>query len=70
MTIEEFENLERGDIVRGKHSTLSYVVDAHHGYAAIGVRSVEISNPSEWDLVKPPPKLYCTSLHQAIGQEW
>ena len=52
MSEEEFRNLERGDIVRGANSGTSYVVERTLGTYVIGVRTVLITNPDEWVLVK------------------
>lgn len=46
--MKDFSNLQRGDIVRNIGSGESYVVDANYGDYCIAMRSVHMSNPSEW----------------------
>ena len=59
MTEYEFMCLQTGDIVRQKSTgdTLedwlknSYVVTANYGGRVTAVRTVDITNPGEWDLI-------------------
>jgi hypothetical protein len=53
MTYDEMRQLQPGDIVRGKGSSQSYVVTANYGSRVTAVRTVDLTNPSEWDLVTP-----------------
>jgi hypothetical protein len=49
----DFENLNTGDIVRGKHSSKSFVVmenDTERGIVTV-VRIETMANPEEWDLI-------------------
>ena len=46
--IKSLDELECGDIVRGKLSGESYVVTSNYSQYVIGVRSVQISQPNEW----------------------
>ena len=50
MTQEEFDNLDRGDVVCHVGSTQSFVVDANYGNHVIAVRAVDLTNPPEWEL--------------------
>jgi hypothetical protein len=50
MTEQEFKALDRGDIIRNIESEKSYVVDQNLGDRAIAIRSVDVTNPSEWIL--------------------
>ena len=50
MTREQFIALRRGDIVRGKCSGTSYVVDAHYGSFVIAANTAHVTNPEEWEL--------------------
>jgi hypothetical protein len=59
MIQEEFDNLKPGDIVRGKSSGSAYVVAQHHGDHVTIVRTMDISNPPEWDLI-PKPAEQCS----------
>ncbi len=51
MTPEEFKSLDTGDCVRNKDSVRSYIVMANYGERVTAARTVDITNPSEWDLV-------------------
>jgi hypothetical protein len=50
--VGKIEDLQRGDIVRGAGGD-SYVVDRRDGVRAIGIRTVAITNPSEWKVRRP-----------------
>ena len=50
MTKEQFKSLRRGDIIRGLASGIAFVVDAHYGDFVIAMKSMHVSNPSEWEL--------------------
>jgi len=52
MKVEEMKNLKRGDIVKNDGSGNSYVVTANYGDRITAVRTVDITNPSEWQKVK------------------
>lgn len=58
MTKEEFASLKVGDIVRGKLSQQAFVVTAHYGSRVTAVQTVDLTSPSEWELVwgglRPP----------------
>lgn len=58
MTKEQFQALERGDILRNKSSKSSYVVDANYGNRVSAVKTVDITNPDEWELVQRAKVLY------------
>ena len=54
-------DLMRGDIVRGKASGLTYTVDGTYGTRATAVRSADITNADEWEVMrvdtsKPEPR--------------
>ena len=52
MTDQEFRELDRGDIVRHRMDRArSYIVDGNYGGHVTAVRTVDISNPSEWEVV-------------------
>lgn len=46
--IIELNELEPGDIVRGKTTGLSYVVTDNYGQYVIATRVAHITNPNEW----------------------
>lgn len=50
MNQKQFENLKRGDLVRHKSRGDAYVVERSHP-AVIAVRSIQVTNPTEWNLV-------------------
>jgi len=50
MTEDEFRNLQPGDIVRNTHSLNSYVVTANYGNRVTAVKTIDLTNPSEWTL--------------------
>lgn len=52
MTREQFDNLNRGDIVRNVQSGNSYVVESKTvGGELLLVLIIHASNPSEWEVV-------------------
>jgi hypothetical protein len=54
MTQEQFNKLKRGDIVQNKQSCNSYIIsqqiDTPDKVAFIGVDTIYITNPNEWEL--------------------
>lgn len=52
MTNEEFQNLREGDIVQAKASGMGYIIVGKYKDRAIAVRTVEITNPDEWELIE------------------
>ena len=59
MQPEDLKSLTTGDIVRSADGA-TYIVTANYGDRVTAVRTVDITNPSEWDLVlkaevTPPP---------------
>ncbi len=52
MDTKEMQALKRGDIVQGA-SGRSYVIVELTAAGPVAVRSVTITNPDEWTLVKP-----------------
>ena len=50
--LTSIRELQRGDIVRHQCVGDSYVVEHIDGDTAIGVRTISITNPDEWELVK------------------
>lgn len=45
-------DLTPGDTIQHVSSGVGYVVTAHHGNKAIAVRTITVSNPSEWIIVR------------------
>lgn len=52
MNKEEFKKLEMGDIIRHKLDVKSVVVTGNFGDRVTAVRTVDVTNPSEWDVIK------------------
>ena len=52
MTREEFLKLERGDIVQHLSSGISYVIEQSCSNVKIAVRTVTLTNPTEWIKIK------------------
>lgn len=52
MNKEEFENLQPGDIVRGKLSKDGYIVTSNYGYRVTAIRAIDMTNPDEWLLIQ------------------
>ena len=51
MDKQTFKELERGDIVKRKGGSTSYVVNANYGNRVTAVNTVDMTNPDEWELV-------------------
>lgn len=51
-TATELKALNNGDIVRGKHSGQAYTVISNDGRTVVAVRSITVTNPEEWDIVR------------------
>lgn len=51
MTNEEFKHLNTGDVVGSKMSGVSYVVMNNYGDRVTAVRSLDMTNPNEFDLL-------------------
>ena len=46
------QNLREGNIIQHRLTGQTYVVTANYGKYAIAVRTMHVSNPAEWKLVK------------------
>jgi len=51
MTDREFRNLQTGDIVASKFSKVTYVVTENFGCRVTAVRTTDITNAEEFELV-------------------
>ena len=49
MSENEMRKLQVGDIVRGKLTGMVFVVTANYGNRVTAVRTVDITNPDEWE---------------------
>lgn len=51
-TIEFFKNIYPGTVIINRGSEESYIVIEHRGKSATAVRAVNVTNPSEWFILK------------------
>lgn len=52
--LKSIGELKQGDIVRHKvYTDLVYVVHANYGTRATAVRTADITNPGEWEILNP-----------------
>lgn len=56
MTPERFRTLKRGDVVKHKHDSRTFVVTANYGDRVTAVSSVDMTNPHEWEAVPAEPR--------------
>jgi hypothetical protein len=56
MTNEEFKHLREGDIVRAKASGISYVICVNYGRHVSAVRTIDITNPEDFDVIEKAAK--------------
>lgn len=52
MTQEQMKQLQPGDIVKHAGSMERFMVTANYGVRATAVRTVDITNPDEWELIR------------------
>jgi hypothetical protein len=52
--IKSISELKTGDVIRHKTSQKSYLVTDCFGSRATAVRTVDITNPGEWEVMKDP----------------
>ncbi len=53
MRVEQFKVLKAGDLVRHKHEAKPYIVHANYGDRVTAARTVDLTNPFEWEKVNP-----------------
>jgi hypothetical protein len=51
MTQDQLNTLNRGDLIRHKSQPDTIVVTANYGGRVTAVRTYDVTNPSEWELV-------------------
>ena len=51
MNKDVFRQLARGDIIRHKLNGESHIVTGNYGNRITAVRTVDMTNPDEWDLI-------------------
>lgn len=54
MTDDQMRRLQPGDVVRGKGRGESYIVTGNYGERVTAVRTADITNPAEWDVIFGP----------------
>lgn len=54
MTLDEFTRLKMGDIVSHRSFPGVFVVTGNYGGRATAVRTVDMTNPSEWEFLFRP----------------
>lgn len=54
MTLDEMRRLKVGDLVRHPFLEHAYVVTANLGNRITAVRTVDVTNPAEWEAVTKP----------------
>lgn len=52
MEDKEFKDLEFGDVVRSKADGRAYAITGNYGERKTASRTVDLTNPSEWELVR------------------
>lgn len=52
MTEEQFKKLDVGDLVRHVEGSVVWIVTGNYGDRITAVRSVDLTQPNEWALVK------------------
>lgn len=55
MTPKQHKSLRPGDLIRHKSGNESYVVTANDGTRVTAVRTVDVTNPAEWDRCQDIP---------------
>lgn len=50
--VEDIKELQPGDVVKGQISQVSFMVTANYGDHVTAVRTVDITNPSEWVVLR------------------
>ena len=51
MDKKTFKKLDTGDIVRHKASEIGYMVTGNFGDRVTAIRTADITNPEEWEMV-------------------
>lgn len=46
------KDLDVGDIIRSKSTGTVYVITANYHSRAIAVRTIDVTNPAEWEVLK------------------
>jgi hypothetical protein len=73
MSPADFRSLKCGDIVQSRFDSTGYIVTANYGDRATAVTSVDMTNPTEWDLIQkanhqPPHTHYDPYPKEGVGK--
>ena len=52
MTHDQFRKLQEGDIIKSPIEQEAYIVTGHYGNHFTAVRTLDVTNYQEWELVK------------------
>lgn len=53
LNVISISDLQNGDIIRNKSGSESYIVTGNYGTHVTAVRTVDVTNPSEWEVLQP-----------------
>ena len=53
--LNKIEDLEPGDIIRNKGEKSTFQVTANYGTRATAVRTADVTNPGEWEVLETKP---------------
>jgi hypothetical protein len=59
-SVKNIEDLQVGDIIRSRSRELAYIVTGNYGGHVTAVRTVDVTNPIEWEVLKATPKEQAT----------
>lgn len=68
MTTTEMNQLRPGDIVKHCHSHNRYVVTGNYGGRVTAVCSVDITNPTEWEVLNTSPTIHSHSIDDVLSK--
>jgi hypothetical protein len=51
LTEEQFKQLQAGDVVKGKSSGNTFIVQANYGNRVTAVKIADMTDPAQWDLI-------------------
>lgn len=68
MTEDQFKKLREGDVVRGKSGGESFIVTGNYGGRVTAVRTQDITNAGEFEVVSgPPPAVWSGDVKPAAA---
>ena len=51
MKEQQFNELDRGDLIKHKNNSAIYIVTSNYGGRVTAVKTVDITDPGEWKLL-------------------